>query len=301
MENQLNKNFTLIPLVIALLISGCGGGSGDNSGNNSGDNSGNNSGDNSGDNSGNNPDGSLSNPKILVDGVTHNLTTNPFYNNFLFSGSSNTTLFLKANYELPFVMQQRIRCAANYSISPVFTLRDREANELVCTDSLILNYSDSKQDIISLPLSSRSNGKLLVAVVSGNSAITNPHGNVGTPTNPTTLQTSNNLNHDSFSNYFKYSAATATKIHLSVLLNSPLTSSQEGQCAASGGSGADRYSTGIRVYDDQYNLLKQVCGTDLEYELPSSGNYIINFNFEGAGNKSGQGLGIGTAYFESFS
>lgn len=295
MENQLNKNFTLIPLVIALLISGCGGGSGDNSGNNSG----NNSGDNSGDNSGNNPDGSLSNPKILVDGVTHNLTTNPFYNNFLFSGSSNTTLFLKANYELPFVLQQRARCAANYSTSPVFTLRDREADELVCTDSLILNYSDSKQDIISLPLSNRSNGKLLVAVVSGNSAITNPHGKVGTPTNPTTLQTSNNLNHDSFSNYFKYSAAEATKIHLSVLLNSPLTIIQEGRCAASGGRGADRYSTGIRVYDDQYNLLKQVCGTDLEYELPSSGNYIINFNFEGAGNESGQGLGTGTAYFES--
>lgn len=292
----MNKSLIATLLTTVLMLSACGGGGSSSSSTDTGNTG------NTGNTGGNTTvGGTLANPTTIEINKKYSLVTNNYYNYFAYSGQDEDTIFLKANYDLPFTTQQRSRCSANWKNEPTFKIYDNKGGEITgeCTDNLIFKLPESQPLVFQLVSANRGNGELFTTVVHGDSAISNPTGISRSPSNPAAIVNINQLNQNSFYNYFKYSGKAGETINISVLLDSPLTAQQKSRCSASGGYGASSYSTGLKLYDDSYNEQIGVCGTELKYTFNSDGTYILGFNFEGAGNNNGGGIGTGTVYFES--
>lgn len=111
----------------------------------------------------------------------------------------------------------------------------------------------------------------------------------GVPNAPTVLSltTSNEISRDASTNYFKYTSQQGEKLILHAFLNTPMSDQQKSRCSA-GGS----YPTQIRVYDNNFDLVRVTCGEDLTFEFPQSNKYTIQFYYPDNGPGYGYAASI---------
>ena len=301
-----NNRIKYFFLAFSLILAGCGGG-GSNDSNSSSSNN------NTHSTGGNEilKGGTLVNPEILISTKKYLIGPNNFYNYFTYSGTDKETIFLKVNFDLPFTMQNRRRCRESiangyldteYPITRMYDNKNK-LEQLNCYEDVKYTFDSSNKKIFQVVPAYRGNGILNFAAVKGNAAIIAPVGEQGSPSNPILVKASNKMNHNSFYNYFKYSAKAGETIHLSVFLDTPLTDRQLRRCREAESdltlNKVSGYSTDLYIYDDNYNYVKSVCDTEVKYTFSKDGTYIFSFNFEGAGNSDDGGNGTGTIYFES--
>jgi len=279
-------------IFIALAISGCGGSSNDSAtvtNNTSGIGKG----------------GTLAEPTPIVSSEKYSVTPNNFYNHFLYNGNVGDTLFLKMDYDLPFSLLNRGRCynsrrENSFATFDVYS-KQGDFRGVYCYDEVFRKTTNAESIVFELQDSKRGNGILFTSIVKGDSAINTPMGILRSPSNPIALQKTNTLDRNSFFNYFKYTAKAGEKINISIALDVPLTTQQKARCMNHPSSleALTRLSTIFTIYDSSYNTEAVFCNEKNMYTFKRDGTYIFYFNFEGAGNEDGGGIGTGNFYFES--
>ncbi|KGT46063.1 hypothetical protein [Acinetobacter sp. HR7] len=162
--------------------------------------------------------GSLLNPTYLNSTRKYKISTNNFYNYFYFNGNPESIIFLKAEYELPFTLQNKQRCGRGLgTIYDIYNENNVKDENYYCDDHLKYHFITNSRKIFHLPSDIRGNGTLFFSSVTGNSAIKQPSGESGTMSNPRQIGFRNTIKNNSFYNFFKYSAKANETINISGL------------------------------------------------------------------------------------
>ena len=125
-------------------------------------------------------------------------------------------------------------------------------------------------------------GYFQVAMINGDSAISTPQGEIGTPSAPRelSLTSGNVLVNDRFHNYYKTTLTAGQKLLITTRLNQPLTDIQKGRCASSGSEMTpSSYDTQINVYNSFYERVGGICGENYTFTPSNTGTYIFHFAF----------------------
>ena len=272
----------------SFLFSGCGGGSSDTSTGSSTTNNPNL----------NNPEsfalsgGTPSSPVTLSLTKKNEINNNPFYNYFKYFAEKNEKIIISANLTIPLTDQQHARCSSNLGTGNIASsfetqihIYDKSLNRIsgICGDKITYIAPSAGEIIVNFEFPYNGYGFFNVASVRGDSAITAPSGDLGTPNAPKQLATSaeNQLNANSFYNYYKFTIEKNKKLIINTQLNQPLSDQQKRRCSANDGRGVipSSYDTQIHIYNRFYERVDGICGENLTFIAPETGTYIINFSF----------------------
>ncbi|MCB1704621.1 MAG: hypothetical protein KDI17_07155 [Halioglobus sp.] len=99
--------------------------------------------------------------------------------------------------------------------------------------------------------------------------------------NPMSFSTTNQVSANSFFNYYHYTAQKNERIIIHTALSTPLSTTQKSRCASSPGTGQtpSNYDTQIHVYNENMARVDGICGENLTFITPETGQYLFQFEY----------------------
>jgi hypothetical protein len=222
----------------------------------------------------------------------HMLSTNSFYNYFSYEGSEGDKLVIYTLLSIPLSDTQKSRCGASpgtgdspSSYETQIHIYDKDLNRVdgICGQEMIFSVPEDGLYILNFEFPSNGGGVTRMASVSGDPSLSESQGPLGSPSNPSPIDSDgpNQISTYTFFNYYYATVSAGDKIIIDVELDDPLSEQQKTRCASSPGTG-DRpsaYDTQIHIYDSDLNRVGGKCGEDLTFEFSESGSYFIQFDY----------------------
>ncbi|MCX2983383.1 hypothetical protein EYC98_21190 [Halieaceae bacterium IMCC14734] len=229
--------------------------------------------------------GTPSMPFVLSLGTPNPLLREKIYNYYSYGAKENEKLIIHAELDEPMNDTEKARCGASPGSGTTASTYDTQIHVYddalsriggICGENLVFSFSEAGDYIIQFDYPTNAPGNAYVASILGSSAISDPTGEIGTPSVPANLEpgVEHPISANTFYNYFQYQAGTNERIILQAILDTPLSGQQKARCSANPG-----YDTQIRVYDANMDLVGLVCGETLDFTFPETGTYIFQFSY----------------------
>lgn len=147
----------------------------------------------------------------------------------------------------------------------------------ICGEDLTYSFAESGTYVFNFEFPYNSGGYFNAASLTGIDPVAFVDAGAGTPVAPKkmSLTTTNAIGDNPFVNYFWVAAVKGETIVINATLNQPLTTEQKTRCSAS----SESHNSQIYVYDAKMNRVGLACSENIRYQVPESGNYIVQFNY----------------------
>lgn len=226
--------------------------------------------------------GSPSDPTVIQTLGTHSINNNPFFNYFNYVGMAGERLSVSAILSIPVSAQQMVRCIDQPTAHQEPFIRifasDGTTVGSRCGDRLNVILPDNDTYTLFFEYPSNGSGTFQIASTTGDSAISNPNGELGVPSNPKQLilRSENQLSENPFENHFRYSANAGDVLVMNVQLDNPVSQFHDSRCSDQPQSTFER---AIHLYTSDYEELQYICGESWTFTLDEAGTYIIRLQF----------------------
>jgi len=244
--------------------------------------------------------GSASSPTPIQKNQQLIINDNPFYNYFKFSGKKGDKFFIDSFLSSALTESEKNGCdysGSSNTAKQLISIVD-SSNKVIrwaCGEHAIATLPADGDYVLSMNFTSHA-GTGYIASTTGDSAITAPTGTAGSPSNPIQVNTAGNnvLSSNENFNYYKVTANAGDQLTLQVTLNQPLSSDQKAGCSYNTGNGAisdtraaylatstyeSTRSPVAHIYDSNFKALYNLCDASLKYTVPTTGTYILSFNY----------------------
>lgn len=229
--------------------------------------------------------GTPSAPATIGLDAQNQISVSSFNNYFKYTGVVGERLVIRANLNVPLSDLQNGRCGSSPSTGSTPSSYNTQIHvyspsgirvDGICGEDLTYTFSESGERTFNFEFPSNGPGFFNAASLIGNTPVRFQQTGSGTPLEPKAISTTsaNSIGTNVFNNYYWISALKGQLIVVSASLNQPLTDVQKSRCSAS-----PTYHTQIIVYNSQLTKVDLVCGENIRFFAPESGNYVFQFNY----------------------
>ncbi len=249
-----------------------------------------------------NKGGSAGDPADLDLGMNNEINENQFFNYFSYTAQAGEKIIIGTTLNTPLTLSQKNTCSFignNGSSGDTGASIGKTDAEIgvydpglsvvggLCGDNLTYSFIQDGEYIFHLKF--ENNGGYFNAFTTRS---TQSSGS-GSPSDPKTLSLTlnNEINLNSFYNYYSYNALAGEKIIVSASLDIPITDSEDNSCGYVSyeeihGESIGFYDNEIGLYDTDFNVVGGKCGDEITHTFEHDGTYILHLNFS-SGIRSG--------------
>lgn len=208
------------------------------------------------------------------------INNNSFNNYFKYAGVAGERLVIRVNLNIPMSVLQNTRCSANPSTSTTQIHVYNSNNVKVdgtCGEDLTYTFTETGVYVFNFEFPSNDSGFFNAASLKGDTPVKFSEVGSGSPDEPkkVTTTSANPIGNNVFYNYYWISAVKGETIVVNTTLNQPLSDQQKARCSANPTS----HNSQIYVLNSKFNEVGMVCGENIRFNVPESGNYIFQFHY----------------------